>query len=326
MSPTAKGWLKLLLNLAVIALVAAFVQRTAVAAWRDLRTGGWSPADLQWGFIALSAVSYSLGQLPSGIFWYRILHALGQRPRLGETLRAFYIGHLGKYVPGKAMVVVLRAGLIGGSRVSRPLAAISVFYETLTTMAVGAFLAGAILLVGFRDQRVLQLAALGLMLAAGIPTLPPLVRRLVAWLRIGQVNAETARRLEGAGFRMLAFGWSVVPLGWLLVGLSLWAVVRGSGYTSDDPLLVQIVVCVAAAAMAVVAGFASLVPGGLFVREAALLVLLTPTFGKPAALVAAVLARLIWLLSEVLVSVILYAVRPPRDDAGAPAPQLGASP
>ena len=29
---------------------------------------------------------------------------------LAETLRAYYIGHLGKYVPGKAMVVILRTG------------------------------------------------------------------------------------------------------------------------------------------------------------------------------------------------------------------------
>ena len=32
---------------------------------------------------------------------------LGQDVGLLETLRAYYIGHLGKYVPGKAMVIVL---------------------------------------------------------------------------------------------------------------------------------------------------------------------------------------------------------------------------
>jgi len=52
-----------------------------------------------------------------------------------------------KYVPGKALVVILRAGLIRSRRVNAVVAAISVFYETLTMMAVGSFLAGAILVL-----------------------------------------------------------------------------------------------------------------------------------------------------------------------------------
>ena len=58
-----------------------------------------------------------------------------------ETTRAYYVGHLGKYVPGKALVVIIRTGLISGPRVDTTVAAVSIFIETLTMMAVGAFLA-----------------------------------------------------------------------------------------------------------------------------------------------------------------------------------------
>ena len=82
---------------------------------------------------------YLVGLLPEGLFWQRALRAMGQEAPLGRTLRAYYIGHLGKYVPGKAMVVVLRTGLICGPGVDAGIAAASVFLETLTMMAVGAF-------------------------------------------------------------------------------------------------------------------------------------------------------------------------------------------
>jgi uncharacterized membrane protein YbhN (UPF0104 family) len=56
----------------------------------------------------------------------------------------------------------------------------------------------------------------------------------------------------------------------------------------------------------VVLGFLSFIPGGFGVREMVLLPLLAPAFGEAGALVAAILLRLEWLVSELLVSSILY--------------------
>jgi uncharacterized membrane protein YbhN (UPF0104 family) len=66
----------------------------------------------------------------------------------------------------------------------------------------------------------------------------------------------------------------------------------------------------ACAALAVVAGFLSLVPAGAGVREYVIMTLLAAEYGAVAAVAAAILLRLVWMVSEVLVSVILYvAVR-----------------
>ena len=53
--------------------------------------------------------------------------------------RAYIVSHLGKYVPGKAMVVVVRSGMVVpfGGRAST--AAIATFYETLVMMAPAAW-------------------------------------------------------------------------------------------------------------------------------------------------------------------------------------------
>ena len=62
--------------------------------------------------------------------------------------------------------------------------------------------------------------------------------------------------------------------------------------------------------MAVVIGFVSMIPGGLFAREAVFTGLLGTLVGGDAiALVAAAALRLTWLVAELLISVILYFSR-----------------
>lgn len=96
---------------------------------------------------------------------------MGQRPWKRASLRAYFVGHLGKYVPGKALVVVIRTALIRSRRVDATVAATSVFVETLTLMAVGALVAASILII-LSDQWQLILLAVLLMACSGLPTIP----------------------------------------------------------------------------------------------------------------------------------------------------------
>src|SRR5262249_8486007 len=130
-----------LAKLAILALVLWGGHRAIAAAVDDLRGHQWQWNQLEPGWAMLAGLLYLASQLPSAILWHSVLAALGQRVSIWRALRGYYIGHLGKYVPGKAMVVVLRAGLIGGPNVKISLAVVAVFYETFTTMAVGSLLA-----------------------------------------------------------------------------------------------------------------------------------------------------------------------------------------
>ena len=62
----------------------------------------------------------------------------------------------------------------------------------------------------------------------------------------------------------------------------------------------------------------ALIPGGLGVRELVVIPLLRAPFGAATALVCAVLLRVCWMVSEALVSIILYLILrlggPPRDE------------
>ena len=271
----------------------------------------WDTLQVKW--LVLAGVFYAVGLFPACWFWRRILLSLGQSPTLLETARACYVGHLGKYVPGKALVVVIRTALVRSSRVDTTVAAISVFVETLTMMAVGAAVASGVLLFESRDP-LMVILAVTLMCAAGIPTWPPLFRWFVNRLQVDRLNAGVTEQLRGIDLRLMVQGWLSLTGGWLLMGLSLWAVMAAIPQVNDtwQVILTDVPLFTACVSLALVAGFLSLLPGGMGVRELVVMTLIAghPRYGPYVAIVSAVLLRLTWLMSELVVSGILYVASP----------------
>jgi len=155
------------------------------------------------------------------------------------------------------------------------------------------------------------LLAAGLVLATGGPTLPPLLNRLLTRMqtRTHAPDQPTAE-MASIGWRTIGVGWAAMLALWLLLGWSVMIVL--SGLSEAAPSIFRLfLLCTAAVSLATVAGFLSLLPGGLVVRELILLELLAPQVGEPTALVAAVLLRLVWLVSELAVSGILYFAAAP---------------
>jgi len=311
----------------VLALVAYGIWHTVAQSLTKFEAKQFSLTSLRPGWLVISAALYLAASLPPWWFWHRVLESMGQQPSRYASLRAFYIGHLGKYVPGKAMVVVIRAALVRGPRVDTAVAATAVFVETLTTMAVGAVLAAVILAVKYHEQRELLWIAVGLALVAGIPALPPIFRRIVTMLRVQRASAALAAGLDGLRWPLMLTGWVILAASWCVLGLSLWAALMSLPDPPAELLDVRanlplLTLCVA---FALVAGFVSLVPAGAGVREAVVIAVLVPAYGEIAALVAAILLRLVWLVAEAVISIILYAIRPsaarPAEPASEPVPE-----
>lgn len=303
------------LRAVMIALVCFGVSGTVQRALANLPRHEWH---LRTGWLVLSGTLYAVGLVPMAWFWYRALAALGQPAPWPAVLRAYFLGHLGKYVPGKALAIILRVAAVSKWVRSLRVAIMSALLETLTMMAVGAFLAAALSIVVLRLEPRLAALAAGMAAAAGIPTLPPIAKR-VARIGISRVKheselelppttpADVEATLHGIDWRLLTAGWIAAGLCWLLLGLSLWATLRAIGVESVHPIR-DLPMMIAAVAFAVVAGFLSLLPGGLGVRDALLVPLLTHVCDAANALVAAVLLRLVWLVSEVAACGILYVM------------------
>lgn len=298
--PRWRVWLVRATKVAIVAAVAWGVHRTVLAAIDQLDQQDW-----QWhpGWLALSGVLYLAGVLPAGWYWHWTMCRLGARPRLARSLAAYYVGHLGKYVPGKAMVVVLRAGLVRGPGVDGRIAAASVFYETLTTMAAGGALAALLMVTLLAARWELAALSIGLALVVAVPTLPPVARRLIARLA-PRDDSLSASELK-LDWTAMGVGWLVAMLGWLLLGMSLEAALLGAGAELASPVG-DLPLCTAAVGLAVVAGFLSFIPGGAVVREAVLLELLVPRYGAAIAVVGAILLRLAWLAAELITAGIVW--------------------
>jgi uncharacterized membrane protein YbhN (UPF0104 family) len=266
-------------------------------------------------WLVASGLLYLLGITFSLTFWVRLLRVLGERPQLPAMVRAYFMGHLGKYVPGKAWALLMRTTLASGPGVRPAVAAMTAVYETLTTMTAGAILA-AVLLVGqsllhwregqTADTTVSIGAALGLLALAGIPILPGVFNRLVRRGAAPFLKADS-QPLPTVRNRTLLFGLALTVWGWVMLGISLWCVLQAIWPEApgwDAGLLGS---CVSAVAVAYVAGFVALMtPGGLGVRELILQQFLAPLMGDLPSLVAVLLLRLLWTVAEVIMASIVY--------------------
>ena len=272
--------------------------------WDGIRAVQWTPNYL---LLTLAGICYAVAFIPAAVFWRYAMQTLGQKPGLYEAFRAYYIGHLGKYVPGKAMVLVIRTGLVQSERTKITAAGASVFVETMTMMAVGAFVAALIAVIGFRQTEhgnLPWLLALGVMVGTVLPILPSVFH--FAAKKLKKFNVA----LEGLSFKTLAIGWLLnVPV-WMMLGVSLWLTMLGLGVKSES-FLTELPFCILAISLSIVAGFASMLPAGLGSREAVLLFVLiaTPPIGvlesTGIAVVVVTVHRVISILSELTVSAVL---------------------
>ncbi len=318
------GWkrrLIVLVKAAVALLVLWGVGRHVLRTWHDLQDHELAiePRPI---FFVISGIVYLAGLSCCAFFYEDILNASATPISSLSAYRAYLVSHLGKYVPGKAMVVVMRAGMSATHGARAATAAIATFYETLVMMAAGGLLAALGFALGgpspsmpvkvpvlgkfnLECYHLAGLLALGLGLAFLVVVLPPCFRRLslMVSLPLPGVGPEALPRFSAG---LLSRGLCRGVESWLFLGLSLILVVRGLVPAGRSEFLGVFFVVVASVALATVAGFVvAVLPGGLGVREGVLMVALGPLFGQDLAVVAALTLRLVWVAAELLAAAVL---------------------
>jgi hypothetical protein len=289
------------------------------------------------GWLALSGVLYLLALGMPALFWGRLLGHLGYHPPLRTSLRAFYVSQLGKYMPGKAWALLLRAWMVHGVGVGPAVAGLTSFYEVLTTMCGGALMAAlffglfgtggedvgpGVSLAALLDLLHLRTpegevlsrwtgVALALLLAVvtGGPLLPAFFNRIAS--RLVLPFRERAGSLPHLRLAYLGEGLCWAAVGWLLMGASVGAALRGVAGPVLDDSPVMLARLTAAIGVAYVAGFLVIfAPGGLGAREFFLALLLTPELAarsnlppaeaRALVVLTVLVLRLVWTLAEVL--------------------------
>ncbi len=304
----------------LFALIVAWIANRLSKDWTEISRYDWRPRP---GWLLASGLFYLVAYVPSAYFWRTAIRWLGGAPGVFSAFKAFYVSLLCRYVPGKALVVVIRSALVASDKTKASVAAVCVFYETLTTMATGALLSALIVAVYFREHWLYSALALLTALCVGLPLLPPIFVRILSILRVGKNDPTLQERFRALTWRSLLVGVGLSSVLWFFFALSLWAAIGGVGIAVGS-FWPSARLLIAASTLAVVFGFAvAVAPGGLGVREAALTILLIPFFetllqapenatfttsAETLATIVALTQRLVSIVAEVVAVVAFYAV------------------
>lgn len=309
-----RAWfvLKWLLFVAVVAFVAK-------RGWELWHQDELQEVEIDAGRLVLAGGVYVIAWIPSAWFWQRLMHALGNRVTLGDSVRAFYCGHLGKYIPGKATVLVIRAGLMKSRGFSAAVAAVTATFETLLLMGAGAAVGLALApwtgWPGWMPRESPAAVVTPLVVVAAVGMSLPLLSRILTWIAVrmtpqGLADPDHVTRIDP---KLIAAGLAVFVGCWVLLGLSLGLTLQA---VSPEPVdFADLPMWTGAVSLATVIGFlAVFAPGGVGVREGLLItvLLVQPGIGEKQAVAAAVLLRLVWLVAEIFAAAAVYYLMRPE--------------
>jgi glycosyltransferase 2 family protein len=260
--------------------------------------GQWRQARPLLGRLSAPVVLAAWVPVLAGIYatfrsWRAALAALGGRPPHAGAMRVFYLGQLGKYLPGTIWPAVTQMRLGRDYRVP-PRASGAAFAVFMLVLVGTGLLVGlpVVPLLGRHAVDEYRWLALVLPLFA-LALAPPVLNRAIALaLRaVGRPPLPAPLSLTGV---LRVAGWALVS--WLCYGAHVYLLATRLGAEGGALLWLQ---CTGAFAAAFASGpLLVLTPAGAGVREAALLLLLGSTVPVPVAAVIAVVSRLLFIVGD----------------------------
>lgn len=237
--------------------------------------------------LALALAAMLAGTYASMLCWRTILADLGSPLALASAGRIFFVGQLGKYLPGGLWPVLAQMELGRDRDVPRRRSAAAALLVLVVSLTAAGIVAAATLPFTARGA-VAPYRWVFLAPAVGVALLVPRVFARVAGTAFRLVRRTPPERMLSGRGACTALAWAAVQ--WAAFGVSVWAVARAAPGAPGTLLPLA----VGAYALAWSAGFLFLVaPAGAGVREGALTLLLGPAVGSGRALGFALVARLL---------------------------------
>lgn len=274
----------------VVAVVAAGTLAVA-SQWADVKD---SIRQLGAASLVISFLAILGGQVMSMLAWRAILADLGSPLPVTIAARVFFVGQLGKYMPGAVWAMVAQMELARDQGVPRRRAAATYALTMVIVLVAGLFAAASALPLLADDTAaryrwfVLLAPLILIMLHPRIAN--PLMSRAFRLLR--RESLERPLTLRGVG---IAFGFAVCT--WVLLGLHLAVLVANFDVGMGRALLIS----TGAFALAWCAGIAVMVvPAGAGTREVALVAALAVVLDRGQAIVVALCSRLLMTLGDLV--------------------------
>ncbi len=311
--PRRARWVRQLVRVAALAVLIYLAFRLHDL-WRD------NAVDLSTASVPLlvTAAIVSFAAVVSyGLVWPRILARLGSAPP-SRAVGLFLQSQLGKYLPGGMWHYAGRVGLARARGLPTRTTVVSLGIEVGASVAAAALVGLFVLPVVLAAPLAIALLVLLRLSSTGrIST-----RMLVPLLRVVRRLVPVAGDDIRVAVRALSHTAMLFVPVWLVYGLAFWLTARALFPVPAD----DVVYFTATFALSWIAGMVVVfAPGGIGVREAVIVALLSPRVGEAEAIVVAATSRVLLTTSGPRRGRRCAGVGPPRRTPRAPEGRLTVS-
>ncbi len=246
--------------------------------------------------LSITAVLAAAGAVLAGLFanlltWRAVLADLGSTLPLPAAQRVFFLGQLGKYIPGSVWPVLAQMELGKEHGVPRARSGTVGLLTVALSLVAGLLTAAVTLPFTSADALDRYWYAFLAVPILGIGLLPAVANPVLDTLLRLARRPGMEQKLTGRGM-VIALFWAVVA--WLLFGLQIYVLTAALG-AEEGALPLSI----GAFALAWTLGFLVVIaPAGAGVREGALVVGLAPILSSEKALLVALISRALMSLGD----------------------------
>jgi glycosyltransferase 2 family protein len=250
--------------------------------------------------VAGSLLAVLLGLLASMCAWRCLLAGLGSPLPVPASARIFFLGQLGKYLPGSVWPVLAQMELGRTYQVPRHRSASASVLTMLLSLLAGLLTGLVLLPFTGTSSDLWAFAAAPFLLACLHPrVLNALMGRLLRLVRQPELSSPLGGRTLAA-----ALGWSFAA--WICNGVQIWVLVLRLGASPGRGLLLAI----GGYAFAWSAGFLVVfAPAGLGIREVLLVATLGPAVGTGPATAIALMSRVLTTVGDLLTAAVAGGYR-----------------
>ena len=283
MKKTRKGFIKRIIQVAVIAVIAFFLARSLYANWNKILEYDWK---VNYYFLVSSLFLCIVVAFFLALGWNLILRVLGGRLAYRRALKIFFVTDLAKYVPGKVWTMLGKIYLCQKEGIPVPRTSASVVIQPLIQVISGI----SIFLVSLpfwtkTTDFVTKLYFLFPLIPIGLVVLHPVILTKALNFVLTKLKRDpVAFKVRYRDILLILFLWGGL---WILSGVTYYLLIMG---IHPIPLSLLPVV-IGIFSIAGVSQF--LTPSGIGVLEGVLTVLLSLYFPVHVAILIALLAR-VW--------------------------------
>lgn len=291
--------IKLIAKLAVITVIFYFLGRTVLSNWDSVKSYEWTfdPA-----LMILSCLLYFTAYAALPWIWRKLMHYMSYDLSYGDAWEIFYIGNLGRYVPGKLWTIAGMAYMGKKAGIPATVAGTSAVFAQAYSM-LSSFVFFVLFLI-FNDT---QYSTKKLVLL-----LPFFFIAAIVFIFPGNLERTLNAVLKRFGRNPVRLGITTLEavkitacyvVSGVIYGLAFWIFILSIAGTGH----VGAIFSISASNLAYWVGYlAFFVPGGLGVREGFLILLFSDILPGGVFIIIAGLSRLLVTLIELLCVILVF--------------------